>query len=87
MLLMTLMKENGITEWVRQTRAVPLIAVLCGFSPYSTPGTGTYYDFMDRVIRGPWCKSSAGESPKDGSDSGLHLRSLKGEKEAKKENR
>jgi hypothetical protein len=28
MLLMTLMKENGITEWVRQTRAVPLIAVL-----------------------------------------------------------
>lgn len=87
MLLMTLMKENGITAWVRQTRAVPLIAVLCGFSPYSTPGTGTYYDFMDRVIRGPRSEKTAGEAPKEGSDSGRYLRSLKGEKEAKKENR
>ena len=53
-LLMILMRGNDMKQWVRRTRESPFIAVLCGFNPGDTPGTGTYYDSEDRIIRGPY---------------------------------
>ena len=60
LLLMTLFGEKGITGWVEKTRAFPVIAVFCGADPADTPGTGTYYDFMNRITDGPYRKPSGG---------------------------
>ncbi len=56
LILMTLCRETGITAWVKRTRREPVIAVLAGFTPGDTPGVGTYYDFMKRVINGTYRK-------------------------------
>jgi hypothetical protein len=61
---MTLSGEPSITKWVDTLKTEPFYAILSGFLPacFSTvkvqninadplPGIGTFYDFMDRLIR------------------------------------
>lgn len=55
-LLMTHHRITSIPQWVQKTRSEPLLAILCGFPPDDTPGVGTYYDFIDRFIDGPYQK-------------------------------
>jgi hypothetical protein len=83
---MILMKVNDIKEWVKKTRESPFIAVLCGFTPDNTPGTGTYYDFEDRIVRGPYRPGITAEIRRNGTEY-RYMRNLKAEKEAKKEAR
>jgi len=87
LLLMTLLCDSGITAWVRMTRAVPAVAVICGFVPGDTPGIGTYYDFIDRIIDGPYRKRSEGEVSRSDFNAGLHRRSFPEEKKKKDEER
>lgn len=49
LLIMTMVRETSITQWVAQMRAVPLFAILSGFSPDDVPGVGTFYDFIKRL--------------------------------------
>lgn len=64
LILMTLTGETSIPKWVDSLRSDPFLAVLSGFLPacFSTvkvdgipadpiPGVGTFYDYMDRLIR------------------------------------
>ncbi len=64
LILMTLTGETSIPNWVNTLRSEPFYAILSGFLPacFSTskvegipadpiPGVGTFYDFMDRLIR------------------------------------
>lgn len=64
LILMTLTGESSIPNWVDTLRSDPFLAVLSGFLPAcfcsvkaddipadSIPGVGTFYDFMDRLIR------------------------------------
>lgn len=85
-LLMILMKEHDIKQWVRRTRESLFIGVLCGFKPGAAPGIGTYYDFEDRIVRGKFRPGITAEIRKNGPK-GRYLRNLKEEKEAKKEAR
>ncbi|MBI4596504.1 MAG: hypothetical protein HY730_09040 [Candidatus Tectomicrobia bacterium] len=83
--LMTLYRVSSITNWVKQTRSLPLLAILAGFEPNDTPGVGTYYDFFKRLIDGPYSKPCQHKVKRSDFISGLHSRNLKGEKEAKKD--
>ena len=64
LILMTLCGETSISAWVDTLHAEPFYSILSGFLPacFSTvkvkglsadtlPGVGTFYDFMDRLIR------------------------------------
>jgi hypothetical protein len=56
LLLMVHHNMVSVTDWVELTRKEPLIAILSGFDPNDTPGIGTYYDFLDRLVDGPYQK-------------------------------
>lgn len=62
--LMIYCKETSISLWVSKLRSDPFYAILSGFTPAcyfsykaegisadKIPGVGTFYDFMDRLIR------------------------------------
>jgi len=80
LLLMHLMKISSITEWVQLTRTISFYAILAGFAPDDTPGIGTYYDFMKRLIDGPYQKPCEHIIRLSTYDSGRHLRNLSQEK-------
>ncbi|MEY8392992.1 hypothetical protein AALA98_16905 [Lachnospiraceae bacterium 45-W7] len=42
-------KVASITDWTAQLKINPLYAILIGFEVGNTPGTGTFYDFFDRL--------------------------------------
>ena len=86
LILMTALRVQGITEWVRMTKHDPLLAVLMGFESGHVPGIGTYYDFMKRIINGPYRRPSQCENQvkRTQYNSGPHKRNLKKEKEARK---
>ena len=42
-------KVTSITDWAAQLKINPLYAILSGFEVGDTPGTGTFYDFFDRL--------------------------------------
>lgn len=42
-------KVTSITDWAAQLKINPLYAILSGFEVGNTPGTGTFYDFFDRL--------------------------------------
>ena len=58
LILMSDMKDFGITEWVDKLRSDKILAVLSGFDPNKTPGVGTFYDFMDRF----WLEDDASQA-------------------------
>ena len=86
LILMTVLRQRGITGWVAWTRFDPLIAILTGFEPDATPGIGTYYDFMKRIVDGPYRKPCQCEKRVRRSkyNAGLHIRNLEKEKKTKK---
>jgi hypothetical protein len=77
---MTLLRIAGITAWVKETRTQPLFAVFSGFDPQDTPGVGTYYDFMKRLIDGPYQKPCEHRVKPSDFLSRPHLRNLQNEK-------
>ncbi len=87
LILMTVRKVKGITTWVNETRNVELFAILSGFTAMDTPGVGTYYDFMNRILDGPWHKPCPHQVRRSERNAMRHLRNLPNEKEAKKEDR
>lgn len=87
LILMTLMKEKGITDWVDSTRAHSPFAVMAGFNPDDTPGVGTYYDFFHRLIDGPYRKPCEHLPRRSRRVRCRHERNLKKEKEAREEDR
>lgn len=42
-------KVHSITDWAAQLKMNPLFAILSGFDFGDTPGTGTFYDFFNRL--------------------------------------
>ncbi|MCP4580620.1 MAG: hypothetical protein GY839_03325, partial [candidate division Zixibacteria bacterium] len=83
LILMTMLKITSITKWVAQTRAVAFYAILAGFEPEDTPGIGTYYDFMKRIIDGPYRKPVEGRVSRSRFNAGRHQRNIKKEKKKK----
>ncbi|MEW5804948.1 MAG: hypothetical protein AB1847_22920, partial [bacterium] len=73
------------TQWIKQVRSVPFLAVLAGFSPGDTPGVGTCYDFLRRIINGPYHKPCPHIVRRSQSNTGQHKRNIKSEKEARKQ--
>lgn len=80
LILMTMLKITSITKWVDKTRTVALYAILAGFEPDDTPGVGTYYDFMKRIIDGPYQKPSQNRVLRSQVNAGKHRRNIKSEK-------
>jgi len=87
LLFMTLLKISSITSWVKQTRTVAFFAVLAGFDRDDTPGIGTYYDFLKRLINGPYQKPCPHRVKQSKLLEGFHQRNLAGEKAAHREER
>lgn len=85
LILMTLLKTASITKWVKQTRSLPLLSAFAGFLPDDTPGVGTYYDFLKRIIDGPYQKPCSHWVRPSRYLTGLHRRNLGAEKTARKE--
>ena len=81
LILMTLLKIGSIKDWVKQTRSHTLWAVLAGFDPHDTPGIGTYYDFMKRIVDSPYTKPAPDTVKRSSFNAGLHLRNLKEKEE------
>ena len=42
-------KVSSVTDWAAQLKINPLYAILSGFEVGDTPGTGTFYDFFNRL--------------------------------------
>ena len=42
-------KITSLTEWASALKRTPLYAILSGFLVGDVPGTGTFYDFLDRI--------------------------------------
>jgi hypothetical protein len=85
LLLMTIMKIASSTKWVQTMRGTAVIALFCGFFPEDTPGIGTYYDFMKRIINGPYKKLCEHRVRRSALNEGLHKRNLQKEKGARKD--
>lgn len=87
LILMTLLRVKGITQWVSQTKHDPFLTVLMGFEPGQAPAVGTYYAFINRMVNGPWQKPSHCKDIVKRSDynTGAHKRNLKNEKNSKKD--
>jgi hypothetical protein len=83
---MTLLRVKGVTAWVKRTKQEPFLSVLIGSEPGLVPGIGTYYDFMKRIIDGPWRKPCEREEQVKRSDYNAqpHKRNLKNEKQVQK---
>jgi len=85
LLLMTLFKVASITSWIKQARSVPFLAILAGFAPDDIPGVGTCYDFLRRIINGPYQKPCQHIVRRSTLTCGRHKRNIKSEKEARKQ--
>jgi hypothetical protein len=85
LLLMTLFKVASITQWIKQVRSVPFLAILAGFAPDDVPGIGTCYDFLRRIIDGPYQKSCPHIVRRSTLTCGSHKRNMKSEKETRKQ--
>jgi hypothetical protein len=84
-LFMTLLRIQGTNQWAKDIRSNALYAAACGFDPDDTPGVGTYYDFMKRIIDGPYRKPENGTVKKSEYNAMKHRRNLKGEKDRRKD--
>ena len=60
------------------------MAVLCGFEPDEAPGVGTCYNFMDRLVDGPYRKRKENEVKRSEFNARKHARNFKSEKEPKR---
>jgi hypothetical protein len=90
LLLMMLLKYTSITEWAKQLKAKPRLAVMSGFATSSrervkTPSAGAFYLFIDRLEDGEYRKPSEYQAMHQIKTSklrkGKHLRNLASENE------
>ena len=54
MLVALYFKKTSFTSWSTELKLNPLAAILSGFHFGDTPGTGTFYDFCDRLWLSPF---------------------------------
>jgi hypothetical protein len=77
LILMSLLKIGSISNWVDKTRSDKLWAILAGFATDDTAGIGTYYDFMNRIIDGPYQIPCLHVTKRSELNKSSHLRNLK----------
>ena len=53
LLLAVICKVTSITQWVDILRTQPLYSVISEFEPDDVPGVGTFYDFINRLLKLP----------------------------------
>jgi hypothetical protein len=51
LIAMMLCGYTSIDRWVELMRQQPYYAIISGFDPADVPGVGTFYDFMDRLLK------------------------------------
>ena len=51
LLLMTMVKETSITQWVVKLNDNKVYAILSGFDHDNLPGVVTFYDFINRITK------------------------------------
>jgi hypothetical protein len=86
LLLMMLLKYESITEWAKELKAKPRLAVMSGFAANvrekaDTPSAGAFYLFIDRLEDGPYQKPCDHYIKPSKLRKIRQLRNLKGEKE------
>ena len=84
-LLMTLCCEGSPTVWARRLRREPLMALLAGFVPGSTPGASTHRDFLTRLADGPYAVRRVQDVPLSQRLAGRHTRRLADATKARRE--
>lgn len=50
-MLMAFCQAKSISHWVPMMRDHPAYAIVSGFAPEALPAVGTFYTFMDRLLR------------------------------------
>ncbi len=86
LILMTHSKCKGITQWVKETKRAEILCILCGFDNLERiPGVGTYYDFMNRIIDGPYQPPWENRTRRSEFNARRHIRNFKDEKQEKKD--
>jgi hypothetical protein len=85
LLLMTLLNEASITEWVTQLKRQEILCILSGFAPGNPPGVATFYSFLDRLQDGPYEKPCKHVHKLSDLDKKRHRRNLKEEKKKPEE--
>src|SRR5690625_6383088 len=60
LLLLLTHPTMGVTEWGDMLYKLPLYAILSGFKPVNIPGTGTSYNFFNRL----WAREKRKETKK-----------------------
>ncbi len=79
-LLMTLLNETSITEWVKRLKREDILCILSGFEQGKPPGVGTFYSFLDRLQDGAYQKTCAHIHKLSTLNKKMHRRNLKEEK-------
>jgi hypothetical protein len=92
LLLMMLLKYTSITEWAKELKAKPRLAVMSGFARSArervdTPSVGAYYQFIDRLEDGEYQKPCQHYVKPSKLRKTKRLRSLKGEKEQRQKDK
>src|SRR5690625_3065300 len=80
LLLLLTHPTMAVTEWVDMLYQVPLYAILSGFEPDDIPGTGTFYDFFERL----WGSEKKNVTPKLKSKNSRKRKPKKGKKGEKR---
>ena len=85
LLLLLLTGGAAINAWAERLKGEPELSVLSGFSPQTPPSVGTLYDFLNRLLDGPYQKRCA-HAPRASERLRSHtfVRLLSQEKESRK---
>jgi hypothetical protein len=92
LLLMILLKHHSITNWAKELRAKPRLAVMSGFAANArekvdTPSAGAFYLFIDRLEDGEYRKPCEHYIKPSKLRKIKQLRNLKSEKEQREQDR
>lgn len=92
LLLMILLKHHSITNWAKELKAKPRLAVMSGFAANArekvdTPSAGAFYLFIDRLEDGEYRKPCEHYIKPSKLRKMKQLRNLKSEKEQREQDR
>ena len=88
MILMCFYRETSVDRWVIRMHMESELVIFSGFEQGEIPGVGTFYDFMDRILDGPFEGRPKGYVPPSSRNKGTKgrfLRNIDLEKEQNKE--
>ena len=74
--LMTLCREGSPTAWATRLTREPVLAILAGFTPGDTPCATSHYNFLTRVVDGPYAVRSKQDVPLSQQLAGRHRHRL-----------